>query len=120
MLRWLWGIPVGFGADTTTWQNVGQANLAKALFLFPIFFVTGVLLRSMGIGASDWRVSWLLANPLNVLAGYWLYSKVFYTGENSSVEVMYFRPFDAIVWSLMSVVVLAPIGRVGLRWYRNP
>lgn len=114
-LRWIWGPPAGFGEDYTTWQNVGQALSAQALFLVPAFALCGICVNKLLPERCSWRTALLFANPLNVFGGYWLYYKLFYTGQSLEVELVYFRASGAILWSLLSLVVLAPVTLAGLR-----
>jgi len=114
-LRWIWGPPPGFGEDYTTWQGFVQAIVAQALFLVPVFALCGLWLHRLSVDRPGWRTALLIANPLNVFVGYWLYYKLFYTGQNLDAEPLYFRTSGAILWSLMSVVVLAPAALAGLR-----
>ena len=93
--------------------------VAQALFLIPAFALCGLWLRKLWPNRPGWRVAWLIANPLNVFAGYGFYYKVFYTGRNLHVELLYFRTSGAIFWSLMSLVVLAPAALAGLRFRRH-
>ena len=77
-------------------------------------------MRKLWPDRPDWRAALLIANPLNVFAGYWLYYKAFYSGQNLHVELLYFRMSGAIFWSLMSIFVLAPAALAGLRFrYRT-
>jgi hypothetical protein len=126
LLRWVWGPPEGFGEDYTTWQAFAQAVLAQAVFLLPAFAVCGLWMHKFLPDKPRWQLALLIANPLNVLIGYWLYFKLFYTGKDLDVELLYFNASGAILWSCMSLVVLAPVTFEGMRLrgtkghFRNP
>ena len=119
LIRRLLGPPLGFGEDYTTWQGVAQAIIAQALFLIPVFVFCGYSLGKLLSTRPDWSAALLIANPVNVFGGYWLYYELFYTGRNLQVELLYFRASSAVFWSLMSLVLLAPAACGGLRFRRR-
>lgn len=98
LLRFIWGPPTGVGEDYTTWQGCAQATIAQTLFMIPAFALCGRFLRKLRLPRPGWLAAMLIANPLNVLAGYWFYYKVFYTGQNLDVDLPYFRLGGQCFW----------------------
>jgi hypothetical protein len=116
LMRQLFGPPRGLGEDYTTWQGVAQAVSAQGLFLIPVFALCGYSLGKLLSRRSDWTGALLIANPVNVFGGYWLCYELVFTNRNLHVELLYFRPWIGVFWGLMSMVVLAPVARAGLRF----
>jgi hypothetical protein len=115
LVRAFLGPPLGFGEDYTTWQGVAQSIFAQGFFLIPAFFCCGYSLGNLLSSRRDWSAAVVIANPINVLVGYWLCYKLLHTGRDLHAELLYFRVSSAGLWILMSVVLLAPAAHVGLR-----
>ena len=84
-----------------------------------MFAICGYLLATALSHRSNICAALLIANPVNVICGYWLYYKTFYTGQELNVELPYFRVSGVISWGLLSVLLLAPAVLVGFRFQRR-
>ena len=107
----VWGLPLGYGWDSLTWQVFFRAIVAQSLFLVPMFVMLGYCGQADGLVAD--AVS--AANPVTVGLGYWLYYSLILAGGHADIEYPYFHLSGCLLWLAGSVLLLAPCTYAGGR-----